>query len=269
MEAAMNTKLNDQLFEALKGEMTPKFLATSDGVMPNVVPIISTEPWDRENLIFGNFLMWKTEANLRKYDKVSVAVITEKLRGTVIRGDFRGFQKTGAYVDRINSTKNFRYNAYTGIRNAGSIAMSDIMEPFALSPLDVLSGNLLSKFAKGRAMKLSGGRDVMNGVVREKYARLKAVKVLAFMDAAGYPVAVPLMSLQAVAGDLMVFRKNPMRKYLEGLKDGASVAVSVITFDPVAFQVKGTYRDVDDGYGAVAVSEVFHASPPLPGRKIA
>ncbi|OHD67955.1 MAG: hypothetical protein A2W19_06820 [Spirochaetes bacterium RBG_16_49_21] len=261
--------LSDKLFEALKGEMTPKFLATSDGSIPNVVPVISIEPYDHRTLIFGDFLMWKTEKNLNRYTKVTVAVITEKLHGAVIRGEFLGFQKTGEYVDRINATKNFRYNAYTGIRCAGSIAVTDITDPFQLTPLDVLSGNLLSMIGKGRAMRFSEGRSVMNRVVAEKYGRLKAVKVLSFMDPRGYPFAVPIMSIQPAAGDLLIFRKSPMTRYLGDLRDGAAAAVSVITFDPVAFQVKGVYRNIDKKYGAVAVSEAYHASPPLPGRKIA
>ena len=63
----MKVKLNDQLFEALSGEMVPKFLATKDEHgTPNCVPIISIQPFDYETLIFGNFLMAKTEKNLEK-----------------------------------------------------------------------------------------------------------------------------------------------------------------------------------------------------------
>jgi hypothetical protein len=138
-----------------------------------------------------------------------------------------------------------------------------------IAVLDVLSGNLLSRFARGKSMKLSGGREIMNRVVSEKYGRLKAVKVLSFMNSHGYPAAVPIMSIQPASGDLLVFRKSPMERYLEELRDGAQAAVSVITFDPVAFQVKGVYHDIDKKYGAVSVREAFHASPPLPGRKIA
>ncbi len=265
----MKTKLDETLIRDLSGEMTPKFLATADAQgTPNVVPIISITPWDDGTVIFGNFLMWKTERNLAAYPKAGIAVMTEELKGAVILGDFRGFQKTGRFVDAINSQKNFRYNAYTGIRSAGEIAVRSVSEPFSYSKLDVLAGNARSAIKRVPG-GLSSGNVVMNPVVMEKFQRLAAVKVLAFIDRDGYPVPVVLMSLRAAAPDVLVFRKAPMGRYMEGLADGAPVAVSVITFDPVAFQVKGVYSDLGASWGAVRLTEAFHASPPFPGRKIA
>ena len=96
----MTAQLDDKLYEALSGDMTPKFLATKDEAgTPNVVPIISIQPYDNETLIFGNFLMWKTEQNLAVNPQVSVTVFTEGMYGAVIRGTFLGFHKVGEYVD--------------------------------------------------------------------------------------------------------------------------------------------------------------------------
>lgn len=266
----MQKGLNDKLFAALKGEMTPKFLATRDAAgIPNVVPIISIEPYDRRTLIFGNYLMWKTERNLRKTAEVSVCVISEELYGTVIRGRFLGFQRAGAYVDQINSSRFLRYNAYTGIRSAGSIEILEIMEPFQLTKMDVLSGFFLSRMKRPVAASLSEGKGVMNATVSGMFARLNAVKMIAFLDPKGFPLAVPVMSLQPAGPDVMVFRKKPVGKYLVDLADGAPVAVSVITMDPVAFQVKGVYREIDRNWGAVQLREAFHASVPFPGKRIA
>ena len=266
----MKARLDDKLFEALKGEMTPKFLATKDeNQVPNVVPIISIQPFDRNTLIFGNFLMWKTEKNLRKNDQVSVNVITEQLFGATIRGVFKGFQKVGEYADMISSLDTMRYNAYTGIRNAGAIEIKDISEPFHLKKLDILSGFLQSKVRRVWARKFSQGVRIMHPVVQGLYGRAVAVKVLSFIDNQGFPYAVPVMSLQTAAPDVLVFSKKQMLPYLVPLKDQAEVAVSVITMEPVAFQVKGTYKEMDDNWGAILLKEAFHASPPYVGKKIA
>jgi len=265
----MTAQLDDRLFEALKGEMVPKFLATQDEAgVPNVVPVISIEPYDRQTLIFGNFLMAKTEANLKKNPKVSVTFITESLFGATIRGQFQGFQKVGAYADQISSGSFIRYNAYTGIRNAGSIKITDISEVFQLSKLDVLSGNLSSKFHLGPGRKHAQNQPVMHPLVMKKFGLIPAVKVMAFPDDQGFPWAVPVMSIQPAAPDVLVFRKKPMEPYLKNLRDRARVAACVITMEPVAFQVKGEYRDLGDKQGAIILNRAYHASPPFVGKEI-
>ncbi len=62
---------------------------------------------------------------------------------------------------------------------------------------------------------------------------------------------------------------NLLLPYLLPLKDKAEVAVSIITTEPIAFQVKGTYKALDGNWGAVLLREAFHASPPYVGKKIA
>jgi hypothetical protein len=266
----MRTQLDDRLFEALKGEMVPKFLATRDeNGTPNVVPIISIQPYNRETLIFGNFLMWKTEKNLAKDDRVSVTVFTEDLFGATIRGRFTGFQRVGEYADIISSSNLMRYNAYTGIRNAGAIRIEEISEPFQLRKLDVLSGLVQSKAVKLWARRYSQGKRIMHPVVEGLYGRVVAVKVLSFLEEQGYPFALPLMSLQPAAPDVLVFSKRQMLPYLGQLRDGAAVASAIITMEPIAFQVKGRYRNVNGIWGAVVLDQAYHASPPYVGKRIA
>jgi hypothetical protein len=95
------------LLEALKEEMTPKFLATrnAEGV-PNVVPVISMLPTDDQSdiLFFGNFLLRKTIKNLEEDPRVGILVITGELQGWILKGDFLEFQRTGPYVDRQMSS---------------------------------------------------------------------------------------------------------------------------------------------------------------------
>ena len=266
----MTARMDEKLCEALRGEMTPKFLATVDGNgTPNVVPIISIHPYDDRTLIFGNFLMWKTEKNLAVNQKVAVTVFTEGLFGAVIRGTFLGFQKVGEYADIISSSGQLRYNAYSGIRSAGSICVEDVSEPFQLTKLDVLKGLVQSKVARLRARSLSQGVKVMHPILMEMFARVVAVKVVAFVDGQGALHAVPVMSLQPAAPDVMVFGRRRMAPYLSGLRDGAETAVSVITGDPVAWQVKGIYRALDESLGAVVLTDAYHASPPHMGKRIA
>jgi hypothetical protein len=200
---------------------------------------------------------------------VSVTVFTEDLFGATLRGRFTGFQRTGEYADMISSSSLMRYNAYTGIRNAGAIRIEEISKPFQLKKIDVLSGLVQSKTVKIWARRYSQGRRIMHPVVEGLYGRVVAVKVLSFLDPEGYPFALPLMSLQPAAPDVLVFAKRQMLPYLAPLREGAAVASAILTMEPIAFQVKGRYRDINSIWGAVVLDQAYHASPPYVGKRIA
>ena len=109
----------------------------------------------------------------------------------------------------------------------------------------------------------------MHPLVAGLYGRVAAVKVLSFLDSQGYPFALPLMSLQPAAPDVLVFSRRQMRPYLSQLQEGALVASSIITMEPIAFQVKGRYRSVSSIWGALILDQAYHASPPYVGKRIA
>jgi len=256
------------LLEALHGEMTPKFLATRNAAeMPNVVPLVSILPADDQpdTLFFGNFLLRKSIKNLEADARVGVLVITQDLQGWMLKGDFLEFQRTGPYVDRQMSSNLLRYNAYTGIRNAGLIRVRSVEGAFRVSKLEVARDYLLARLAA-----LSGAGHVPGGVpmpppVRQEFAKMVAVKVLAWIDQDGYPVAVPALSLQPAGTETLV-----MHRATKLPQPGASawVAANILTFDAVSYQVKG--RWVDGGRtGAIQVHEVYAGGPPLPGTRLA
>ena len=278
-EEYMSKNMSERLQEALRGDLTPKFLATKDAEgIPNVVPVVSIVPLDAGHLIFGNYLMWKTARNLEAAEahedkthparQVSAMVLEESLFGALIRGRYSGSQKAGPWVDQINSQRFLRYNAYTGIRNAGCVDVTQIEGPFDLSKLGVLAGNTLSMANRLRAGGLSRGKAILNPTVREKFTRISAVKVLSFVDRDGWPVAAPAMSLQPIADDVLIFTRASVPVSTADLSDGARVAVCVLTMEPVAFQVKGTYKQLDPFFGAILLDEAYHASVPLPGKRI-
>jgi len=109
--------------------------------------------------------------------------------------------------------------------------------------------------------------------VREKFARLQAAKFLAYLDDDGYPDMVPALSLRPAGEQTLVFSSDLAAPALAALSLGAKVAASVLTFEPLAYQIKGEFlgaeRSLGRLAGAIAVQEVYSASPPLPGQRIA
>ncbi len=254
------------LLEALRGEMTPKFLASRSVTgVPNVVPVVSTLPADDQpdTLFFGNFLLRKTIRNLGQDRRVAVLVVTPKMQGWILRGDFIEFQRTGPYVERQMSSSLLRYNAYTGIRNAGIVHVSAVEEAFALSKGRVALEYLLAWVAKQGRSHLAGG-VVVPRPVRQEFARMVAVKVLAWIGQDGYPTVLPALSLQPAGERAMVYWRGPQA----GPPLGAPVAANVLTFAAVSYQAKG--RCTETGRAcSFQVEEVYAGGPPIPGGRVA
>jgi predicted pyridoxine 5'-phosphate oxidase superfamily flavin-nucleotide-binding protein len=269
--------LTQDIIKAFAGEMTPKFLATADGAgRPNVVPIISLMAPDANTLIFGEFMVWKTRSNLLENPRVSALVVTDSLETWTVKGDFVEFCDRGPHVDRLNESSMFRYNAYLGIRRAGVIRVRDVTAHEKLS-----RAGLLADLARVGIARVSGtgkpngsGGAAMPSPVMEKFSRLKAVRVFSWLDhRSGYPDQVLAMSMRPTGSRELIFAAGPFGRKLKAVEPGAEAAASVITFDPVAYQVKGLWRGMQHrmgmAVGCLDIHEVFSASPPRPGAKIA
>jgi hypothetical protein len=178
--------------------------------------------------------------------------------------------ESGPPLELLNRKDLFRYNAYLGVRRAAVIELDRVSARRRYSKLEAASELLpvkLWSFIAGRREA-----QALPPRVAEKYARAQALKVIAFRDAEGYPAAVPVLSLTPSGSRELLFGTRLAGAALEGLAPGAPLAASVITFDPIAYQVKGTYlgRSLSPAgwTGRMRVEEVYSASPPLPGERI-
>ncbi|MCJ7626413.1 MAG: pyridoxamine 5'-phosphate oxidase family protein [Anaerolineaceae bacterium] len=276
----MNTHLIENypgLMEALAGEMIPKFLATRSGDgIPNIVPCTSlTSAGDVDDrLIFGNFLLRKSVDNLNQNPYVGIMVITPALEGWILQGNFMEWQQTGTYVDYLNNSDLLRYNAYTGIRNAGVIQIQKVIRHFRISKQRVLIDYLLARAATcSKAKGSSGEAVVMPPVVRRNFSLMMAVRMLAFLDGDGYPLVTPTLSLQPTGENTLVCAQGMFADILELLDSGSPVAASLLTFDAVSFQTKGCWLGSRNLMGApvgtMSVTSVYAGGPPIPGRRVA
>lgn len=257
------------LLAALRGEMTPKFLATRSAQgTPNVVPVVSIQPAEDQPdvVFFGNFLLRKSIANLEQDPRVGILVITPALDGWILTGDFLEFQRTGPYVDRQMSGSLLRYNAYTGIRNAGLIRLREIRTAFRIPRMRVLTDALLAMLVPKPSPDSVSGRARLPLPVQQVFGRMTAVKVMAWIDEDGYPLVIPSLSLRPSGpSGLACFRPSAA---VPLPPDGVPIASNILSLDAISYQAKGRWQTRRSG-GVMLVDEVYAGGPPLPGGRVA
>lgn len=268
MEQIIQGKLHDSLSE----EMVPKFLATvNDKGEPNVVLVATIRPNGEDRMAFGDFLLNKTAGNLDGNPKTAVLVMTEQLEWWSMTTDFSGWEETGELVETFNSSDLFRYNAYTGIRRAGKLDNAKIIETGKVGKLGLALDFGMTGLSKN-FLKSNGKTEKMPMPVAEKFSRIQAVKILSYVREDGYPVCLPLMSSQPIDSANLVFGLGCTPDLIKDMPEKTFCAVNVVTFDPVSYQIKGTFQ----GYagtlfgkkGVINVEQVWCTSPPLCGERI-
>jgi bifunctional DNA-binding transcriptional regulator/antitoxin component of YhaV-PrlF toxin-antitoxin module len=257
------------LLDALRGEMTPKFLASRNPAgIPNVVPVISILPVDdqEDTLFFGNFLLRKTVQNLDQDKRVGILVITADLKGWILSGDFIEWQRTGKYVEQQMSSPLLRYNAYTGVRNAGLIRVRTLLGGFSIPKLKVALDYLTIKLFAATPQGKVDSAVTIPLEVRRQFGLMTAIKVLAWVDRDGYPRILPMLSLQPRGENFLAGRVEPYNLTLP--EDGAPVAANILTLEAVSYQAKGQWAK-QGNLGAIAVQEIYAGGPPKPGGRLA
>ncbi len=260
--------VDSELAMALAGEMTPKFMGTLDSEdVPNCVPATTTALFDSDTLVFGEFLMNKTRRNLLGCAKVGIAVITESFETWSIRGSFAGFETSGKHFDFINESPLFRYNAYTSIRAAGIIRIEGVSMKATLGKGRYMWDFVYAKCAE-TLLRERNSRRVMPGPVIEKFSRFKAVRGVAYCDEQKYPRTFATVAAVSCGANRLVFGDALFQACGNAITRGSMIAASVLTKEPIAYQVKGRYRGMSLGVGVVDLFECYSASPPLLGERL-
>lgn len=270
-----SVKLPQHALDIYRQEQVAKFLATAsaDGV-PNVALIVSQTPTESGAVVFGEFMMVKTQANLAENPRVASLAITEKLQMAGFKGEVTGWTTHGPYIDLINSIPFFRYNAYAGIHNVAETRIKSLLPlPEGVSMLTAGRefASIRTRGRVGRASSLGGVAAPMP--VREKFNGIMSIKVIAFVDADGYPNVVPCFGIMFRTPSEIRFKVAGYNRVVEAPDVPCTVALNVLTLDLMTYQVKGTLDRFDSKLGlktgVVRVEEVYSSMPPFCGERLA
>jgi len=259
-------ELSEKTFQFLKKRAPIKFLATlgEDGY-PNLVPVLSTIAWDKETLCFVRFMIWKTRRNLEERRMVAVSGLG-LWQAVEVLGEFAGFEKSGERLDFFNNQTIYRYNAYMG---AGQVGVIKVVAEKAWYPASFWR-NFQARMLGFTESRSDHQPEVMNAVVLEKFQRRLSTKYFSWLDQEGHPRLAPAPGAFPISPSrLGIFSLDQV---FRGLEIGSPVAVSVLSSEPNAYQVKGRFAGKKDRYGIshhlIELEKSFACGPPRPGERI-
>jgi hypothetical protein len=112
----------------------------------------------------------------------------------------------------------------------------------------------------------ANGGIILPLAVRREFARMVAVKVLAWIGEDGYPSVIPMLSLQPAGDRGLACWQGSSR--LPSPPADALVATNILTFEAISYQAKGRWS-ARGRQGVIAVQEVYAGGPPYPGGRVA
>jgi len=262
--------LENELVEAMKIFETPKFLITKDeNGEPNSSLIMTWTVYEGNTLIYGDFLAEKTRKNLEAGNsQISIMVLTMGLDSWLIKANFESYHWNDEFYEFIAQTPLFRYNQYTNARGAGVAEAISSTEKYGISKPSVLSSFIKTKLAKGKAPVIESTEGNMPMNIFKIFSEMAAVKVLAFIDEDGYPAAFPEFGMLPVSTNTVVMKRTQEKKRGYSLRDGQRVAISLVSLEPAAFQMKGTFHEIDENTAYVTLDRVYACSLPRPGVRV-
>jgi len=265
-----NSILNDELVEAMKIFETPKFMITQDeNGEPNSSLIMSWTVYEGNKLVYGDFLSEKTRKNVNAGNsKMAIMVFTMNLDSWLIKADFESYHWNDDIYEFIAQTPLFRYNQYTNARGAGVAEAISLSDKYGISKLSVLSSFIKTKLAKGKAQVIETTEGNMPKNIFDVFSQMAAVKVLAFIDEDGYPAAFPEFGMLPVSSNTVVMKRSEEKRRGFSLHDGQRVAISLVSLEPAAFQMKGIFHEIDENNAYVTLDRVYACSLPRPGVRV-
>ncbi len=266
----MTIEIPQELSDAIQIFETPKFMFTKDkDGEPNSSLIMSWTTYGESQLVYGDFMAYKTKQNLEEGNsQMSLLVMTMDLDSWLIKADFESYHRNDEVYEFMAQTPLFKYNQYTNARGAGLANLVSISSKFSISKPSVLSSFLKTKLASGKIPLVETEEGNMSPPIIRRFSEMAAVKIISFIDDDGYPAGFPEFGMLPVHSNRVVMKRTQEQKRGFSIADGQRVAISLVTLEPAAFQMKGTFRTINNSTAMVELDRVFACSLPRPGARI-
>lgn len=267
-DQALQNKFTEADILAFEPELKVGLLATINPEgLPHLTLLSSLKASGPEQVTFGQFIEGFSKLYVRQNPKTAWLIMT--LDKNLWRGQatFTHTANTGQDYDFYNNTPMFRYNAYFGIH---TVFYMDLVEFHGEQPLpmrSVIVASLQTILAKGFHLRRPS-HAVMNLWTRQLLGKLGNLKFVAYVRPDGYPEIVPVLQLQPLDRQRVVFAASPYTADLAAIPQSASVAVFGMSLDMEDVLLRGKYHGIRRiagiPCGVVDINWVYNPMPPKP-----
>ena len=233
--------------------------------LPHLTLISSLRANTPNQMIFGQFVEGTSKQYIREHPKAGFLIMTldrELWRG---KATFTHTASQGPEFEMYNNTDMFRYNAYFGIHTVYFLDLVEQSGRQALPMGQIVMAAVQTMVARALAGKQSD-EQVLNPWTRGLMNKLDNLKFLAYVGNDGFPVIVPAIQAQAGDGEHIVFSTGAYGEELEGIPEGATVAVFGMSLAMEDVLMRGEFQGIRRRggvrCGSVKVNWVYNPMPP-------
>jgi hypothetical protein len=237
--------------------------------LPHLTMISSMTAAAEKTVTWGQFVEGTCKENVRTNPHTSFLIMTldkQLWRGKAL---WTHTERSGPEYERYNNIPMFRYNAYFGVH---TVHYMDLLAQTGKQPLPMgaiipaaIKSILARTFSPAR-----GGALALNLWTRTLFNKLDNLKFLAYLDADGFPMIVPIIQAQSSGSAEVLFSTGAYGAELKAIPAGSPVAVLGLALSMEDVLLRGTYQGVRrrGGFscGALVVEWVYNPMPPVPGQ---
>lgn len=264
------TAFSDEDMIAMQPAMKIGLLATVNPQgLPHLTLITTLMACAPNQLSWGQFTEGLSKQFILQNPKTGFLVMSLDKQLWYGKATFTHTARQGREYDFYNDTPMFRYNAYFGVH---TVYYMNLVAHSGKQPLPmgkIVTAAILTMLARALAGK-DGGEQVMNGWTQRLLNKMDNLKFLAYVDADGYPVILPVIQAQCLNAHQVIFSTAVYHEELASIPVGCPMALFGMSLTMEDVLVRGTYlgvqRQAGVRVGRLVVDWVYNAMPPVPGQ---
>jgi hypothetical protein len=264
----LETAFTEADMHAFEPELKIGLLATinPDG-LPHLTLLSSLKASGPDQVVFGQFTEGLSKLYVRQNPRVAWLIMSLDKRLWRGRSTFTHTAAAGPDYDFYNNTPMFRYNAYFGIH---TVYYMDLVDFYGSQPLPmgkIIAASLQTILAKFLYIR-HPSHAALNPWTRRLLAKLGNLKFIAYIRQDGYPEIIPVLQLQPLDRQRVVFAASPYAADLAAIPAGVSAAVFCLSLDMEDVLMRGQYQGIHRiagiPCGVVDIDWVYNSMPPKP-----
>jgi hypothetical protein len=267
-EAAMQTTFSEADIQAFEPELKIGLLATVNPEgLPHITLLSTLKACGPRQITFGQFTEGLSKQNLLQNPNAAWLIMTLDKNLWRGRATFTHCLHAGPDYDFYNNTPMFRYNAYFGIHTVYYLDLMDFYGKQLLPMKDITIASIETLLAKVIHLRRPS-HAVLNLWTRQLLGKLGNLKFIAYVGSEGYPKMIPVIQLQPLDRQRVVFTVFPSTEELKAIPEAACLAVFGMSLDMEDVLLRGQFQGIRrvGGFlcGVVDIQWVYNPMPPKP-----